>query len=111
MVSCFLGGLGDDRHLQVSANYASDVSNRHALLGDPMKPDSRPTLLERQPEEVRSIEPVHRGPAVEPLADICRDALLTRSGDESRNEGVIAVAVYRRRKAYQRDADSARSQR
>src|SRR5882762_1045569 len=32
MASCLIGRLGDDRHVQSPADYASDVSNRHALV-------------------------------------------------------------------------------
>jgi len=59
MVGCRLGGFGDDRHVQVPADYVSDVSKRHALFGDPVIPGSR--------REVCSIEPVHRaGPRLSP---------------------------------------------
>jgi len=105
MVGCLLGGLGDDRHVQVPADYIGDFSNRHALVGDPVKPGSRGTLLKRQPEEMGSIEPVHRGPAVEPITHIGRNALFTCDADESRDEAVIAVAMYRRRQAHDRCAD------
>src|SRR5208337_1149825 len=66
VVGCFLGGLADDRYVQSAADHASDVSERHAPFGDPMVAGSCGTLLERQPEEMRSIKPVHGGPAVEP---------------------------------------------
>jgi hypothetical protein len=37
------------------------------------------------------VEPAHRGPAVEPVAHIRRDTLLTRETDEGWNETVVAV--------------------
>lgn len=93
MVGCLRGGLGDDRQVQAPANYFSDVSNRHDLVGDPVIPGSRGTLLRRQPEEVGSIEPVHRGPAVEPVTHIRRNALLACDADNNGNEAVIAPEV------------------
>ena len=50
---CLLVGLGDDRHVQAPADYASDVSNRHALVADPVIPGSRRTLLEDQTDNCR----------------------------------------------------------
>jgi hypothetical protein len=91
VVGCFLGGLADDRHIQAAADHASDVSERQALVGDPMIPGSRGTLLEHEPVEMSRIEPVHGGPAVEPFAEIGRSALLTRKTDEERDEAVIAA--------------------
>ncbi len=42
---------------------------------------------------------MHGGPAIQPIADVCRDALLARDGEEARNEAVIAVSMDRWRKA------------
>jgi hypothetical protein len=75
MAGCLLRRLGDDGHVQAPADYLSDVSHRHALVGDPVISGSRSTLLKHEPVEVCSIEPVHRGPAVEPLTHIRRNAL------------------------------------
>src|SRR5260370_42523133 len=58
-----------------------------------------------------SIEPVYRGPAVQPVAYVCRNARLTRDGDEKWNEAVIARAMHRWRKAQHRHAHAARGQR
>jgi hypothetical protein len=55
-----------------------------------------------------SVQPVHRGPAVEPVTLIRRNALRTRDADESRHEAVVAVAMYRRRQAHRRCAHSLR---
>jgi hypothetical protein len=108
VVGCFLGGLADDRYVQSAADHASDVSERHALFGDPMIPRSCGTFLKRQPEQMGSIKPVHGGPAIEPVTHIRRNALLTRETDEERNEGVITVAVDGWRKAYHRHAHATR---
>jgi hypothetical protein len=40
-----------------------------------------------------SIEPVHAGPAIEPVAYIRGHALLASDVDESRNESVVAVTA------------------
>ena len=94
MAGCLLGGLGDDRHVQASADYSSDVSEWHALIGDSVIPGSGGTLLEHQPVEMGRVEAVHRGPAVEPVANIRRNSLLTRDANEGRNKAVVAVAVH-----------------
>jgi hypothetical protein len=62
------GGLADDGHVQAAADHAGDVAERHALVGDPVIPGSCGTLLKHEPVEMSSIEPVHRGPAVKPVA-------------------------------------------
>jgi hypothetical protein len=95
VVDCFLGGLGDDRQVQAPADHASDVSERHTLFGDPLIPGSCGTLLQHEPVEMSSIEPVDRGPAVEPVAHIRRNAPLPRATDQERNEAVIPVAMDR----------------
>ena len=83
MLGSLLGGLGDDRHVQAPADYVSDLSQRHALFGDRVIPRSRGALLKREPVEGGSIEPVHRGPAVEPVAHIRRNTLLASHTDET----------------------------
>src|ERR1700752_554008 len=68
------------------------------LLGPRRRPrDTRlcGTLLQHEPVEMSRIEPVHRGPAVEPVAHKRRNALLTRETNEARNEAVITVAMDR----------------
>jgi hypothetical protein len=50
----FDGRLGDDQQVQAAADYVGDVSERRALVGDPVLPGSRGTLLKRQPEEMGS---------------------------------------------------------
>jgi hypothetical protein len=39
-------------------------------------------MFEHEPIKRRHIEPVHRGPPIEPLTDIRGDAFLARDGDE-----------------------------
>src|SRR5260370_22034894 len=84
MVGRLLGGSGDDRHVQASADHAGDVPERHALVGDPVIFGSRGTLLQHESVEMGSIEPVHRGPAVEPVPHVRPNAFLTRAGYEGR---------------------------
>ena len=45
-----------------------DLSEGHAFFSDTVIPGPCETLLRHEPVEMRSIEPVHRGPAVEPFA-------------------------------------------
>src|SRR5258706_6666785 len=58
-----------------------------------------------------SIEPVYRGPAVHPVAYVCRNALLARDADEKWNEAVIARAMHRWGKTQHRYAHAAQGQR
>src|ERR1700745_492779 len=58
MVGCFLARLGDDGHVQLSADYIGDVSSRHAFVGDPVITRSSGTFSQSKPVEVRCIEPV-----------------------------------------------------
>src|SRR5258707_2238130 len=84
----FLRRPADDRHNQVAADHASDVSEPHALFGHPLIPGSFGTPFKHEPIEMSSIKPVHRGPAIEPITHIRRNALLTHETDEKRNEAV-----------------------
>ena len=58
-----------------------------------------------------SIEPMHCGPAIEPVAYKCGNALFTCDADQAWHKAVIAVAVDRRGKPQHRCADSACRQR
>lgn len=93
MVSGRFGGLGDDRHVQVSPDDLRDVSHRNALVGNSVKHGSRRTLLQRQPEEMGGIKPMYRRPAVKPLTDIRRNAFFPCDANEGRNKAVITVAM------------------
>ena len=97
--------------VQVPADDLGDVKERHALVIDPVQPRARGCCLQGQPEQVRGVQPVHGGPAVGPLAHIGRQALRASDADEGRDEGVIALAVHRRRQAHHRDAYAAPGQR
>ncbi len=68
---------GDHRHFQASANDFSDVPDRHSLFRDRVISAARLLLLQRQPVETGGIEDMRRRPAVQSVAHIRRDALLT----------------------------------
>src|SRR5579864_14017 len=57
-----------------------------------------------------SIEPVHRGPAIEPVAYICGNAVFLCDADQAWHKAVITVAMDRWGKPQYRCADSARRQ-
>lgn len=64
MAGGFLGGLADDRHVQASADYAGDLSERNAFFRDRVIPGSRGSFLKREPIEMSDIEPVYSRPPV-----------------------------------------------
>ena len=55
---------------------------RHALVGDPVIAGCCGPLLQREPVEPGRVEPVHRGPAIQPFAHVDRKALFTREVDQ-----------------------------
>ena len=111
MIGCFLARLADDRYVQMPANDLSDLSSRYALVGHTVISGYTGAFLKRESVEMSSIEPVHRGPAVEPLAYKCGNALFTRDADQAWHEAVITAAVDRWGKPQSRCADSACRQR
>jgi hypothetical protein len=90
------GRLRDDWDVQAAADYLCHHFERHALFGDGMERATGGSPLQREPIDAGRVEPVHGRPAVEPVADIGRYALLARELDEPRNEAVIAMAMDRR---------------
>ena len=70
VVGCLIVGLADDRQVQAAADHATNISERNALVGDPVIPGSCGTPLKRQPKEMGSIKLVHSGSAIESIADI-----------------------------------------
>src|SRR2546421_5866783 len=84
MAGCLLAGLRDDRQVQAPANYLSDVANRYSLVGNAVIRGSSRTLLKHKPVKTGSIEPVHCGPSVKPVTDICRSARFTRNVMDTR---------------------------
>src|SRR5437660_8323236 len=100
MVACLRRGFRNNWHVQAAPNNLGDPSDRHALVADPVIPGSRGTPLKHQPVEMRSIQPVHRRPAVLPITHIRRNTPLPRDSDDPWNEALIAVTMNRRRKPY-----------
>src|ERR1700722_10440317 len=89
------------------ADELSDLSSRYALVNHTVVPCSDGTFLEHESVEMSSIQPVHRGPAVEPVAYKCGNALFTCDANQAWNKTVITVAVDRWGKPQHRCADSA----
>src|SRR5271155_1741886 len=111
MIGGFLARLADDRYVQMPTDDLSDLSRRYALIGHAVIPCSDGTLLEHEPVETSSIEPMHRGPAVEPVAYKCGNALFACDANQVWHKAVITVAVDRWRKPQHRSVDSACRQR
>src|SRR5215472_7550822 len=93
MAGCLLRRLRNHGHVETAADYLSDLTNRSTFVGDAMKRGCRGSLLKNELVEVSSIEAVHCGPAVKPIAHIRRDAFFTPDADESRYEAVIAISM------------------
>ena len=71
MNSCLFGGFADHRNAQPSSDDFGYIPERNAFFCHPVKPGScSRSLLQCKPVQAGSIEPVHRGPAVESLATI-----------------------------------------
>src|SRR5882724_561006 len=93
VIGCCLVRFADDRYVQATADCLSDLSSRHALVSDAVIRGARNTLLKNKPVKVSSIEPMHRGPAIEPVPYKCGNALFTCNADQLRHKAVIAVAM------------------
>src|ERR1700723_1619741 len=93
------------------ADDLSDLSSRYALVNHTVVPCSDGTFLEHESVEMSSIQPVRRGPAVEPVAYKCGNALFTCDANQAWHKTVITVAVDRWGKPQHRCADSACRQR
>ena len=91
MVGGLLRRFAHNRHFQASADDARNVLERHAVVGDRVVAGSRRTFLQHEPIKMGNIEPVHRGPVVLAVTDICRNALFAPDGDETRDKAVIGV--------------------
>jgi hypothetical protein len=66
MLDRLLGRLADNRQVQASADDLRDLSNRQALVGNPVIPGSRDSLLKRRPEEAGSVERCTAGKRLSP---------------------------------------------
>ena len=91
------GGLfrrdGDYRYAKSSTDGFSDVACGHSLFGDCVIPAPASAILERQPVQTGSIEEVGRGPAIEPIADVRRNALLAGETDRVSNKALLHGVV------------------
>src|SRR6516165_5960880 len=87
------GGLfrcnGDRGHVQTSREYLGDVSSGHSLFCDCMKCSISVGLLQHQPVQVGSIEAMSRRPAVEPIANVCRNTLFPGEMDRICNKALL----------------------
>src|SRR5258705_6801842 len=70
MIGCFLPRLADDRYVQLPADDLSDLASRYALVGHAVIARSSSPFLQHEPVQMSRIEPMHSGPAVEPVAYI-----------------------------------------
>src|SRR6202042_3042359 len=111
MIGCFLARLADDRYVQAPADCFSDRSSRYALVGHTVVPCSDGTVLEHEPVEMSSIEPMHGGPAIEPVPDKYGNTLFPCDADQTRHKAVVTGAMDRRGKTQDRCANSSRRQR
>src|SRR5258708_38842234 len=98
MGGCFFAGFADNRYIQMPADDLSNLSNRYALIGDAVISGCKGAFLNREPVQMSSIEPVHRGPAITTVPHIRRNTFLTRDVNQAWHKAVITVAVDRRRK-------------
>src|SRR6185369_3915649 len=96
----FFRRLTDDGHVQTAADDVGDLPKGYAFFGHAVITGPCSPFFQSEPEQMGSIEPVHCGPAVEPLADVCGSSFLTRHIDENRYKAVVAIAVNRRRKPH-----------
>src|SRR5689334_9059150 len=104
VIDRFFGRLTDDRHLQTAADDFGDLPKGYAFFGHAVITGPCSPLFQSKREQMSSIEPVHCGPAVKPLADVCRGSFLTCYIDENRHKAVIAIAVDRWWKPHNRHA-------
>src|SRR5438270_9764442 len=93
MRGCCLGRFADDRYIQATADCLSDLSSRYAFVGDAVIRGSSTTFLKHEPVEMSSIEPVHRGPAIEPVPYKCGNSLFTCDADQMWHKAVITHAM------------------
>src|SRR5215469_8547158 len=73
MLSHLFPRLRDHRHVQSAADDFSDLSGRHALVGDAVIARSGRAFLKREPIETCRVQSMHTGPTVEPVANVCRN--------------------------------------
>ena len=70
MVGGLLGRLTDNRYAQAAPDQAGDVPEGYALVAYGVVARSCGTLLQHEPVETSSVEPVHSGPAVKTVTHV-----------------------------------------
>src|SRR5579871_510695 len=98
VVACLFRGNADQRQVQVPTNDPGDVAEWHPLVANAIKPRPSRGGFQCQAVQGRRIEAMDSRPAIGPVADVGRDALLAGNGDQSRHEAVmVALAMYGQR--------------
>ena len=85
MFGGFFPRLADDGNIQALADHLSDLSERNPFVGYCVIAWCGRAILQHEPVETSSIEPVHCGPAIEPVLDIRLNTLFAIDVDEERN--------------------------
>lgn len=97
------GGLVDDRGSFPGIRSAAAPWARRAHPGAGRWPRRCPgCLLQGQPERAGGVQPVHRRPAAAAVADMAGDTRPAGHVDQVRDEAVVALAVVRPRRPYDR---------
>jgi len=86
-------GEAPDRDAEFFADHLGDRAQRHASFSDAMQAGSGTGILERQPEEARRVQLVHRGSAIRAVRDKGGDVPASCEVDHRRNEAVVAGAM------------------
>ena len=93
MRSGLLRRLGNDWLVQLSADDLCKLAKRHALLGHRVISGAGGTVLQRELNDPRGIDPVHGRPTVPCVADVGGNALLAGNADQLRHESMITLAM------------------
>ena len=107
MIRRLFGRYGDNRQIEMLSYYCRDLAKRNALVTDTVISPSGGSFLDREPEEMRRVEAVHRRPTVESITDVRGNTLLARNTRSGGNESVIVFVMNRWRKSHCRGADAA----
>src|ERR1700751_3769189 len=95
MIGCFVARLADHRYVQMPADPITALSSGSALVCHAVISGCSGAFLKREPVEMSRIESMHRGPAVEPVAYKCGNALFPGDADQAWYKAVITGAVDR----------------
>ena len=86
MLGRFFVRLRYDRNVEAAADHLGDFLERHALFGNCMKVPSHRAALEHESIDAGGVETMHGRPAIPPVANIGRHALLARNPDQEEVE-------------------------